>query len=105
MKRVLSMGPRICMRVREKRTRRPVFLGWFQPPHWIDTTYFDKAEMLDPSRSDLPLMMKAVAIGLYASPRVDDWADYIQYTWMRTELGNRLFEEPRPKPVQERLDL
>ena len=82
------MGPIIQMRVAEKRTRRPVFVGWFQPPHWIDTTYFDKEALLDPSQSDFPLMMKMVAEGYYAPPEVDISAgDYIQYTWRRIDRG------------------
>lgn len=80
-RRAVSMGPIVRMRVYEKKTRRPVFMGFFQPPHMVDATYFDKEEMLDPTRSDLPVMMKLVALGYFSPPEVGYDADYMHYTW------------------------
>ena len=81
--RLASMGSRIRMQVHEKRTRRPVFQGWLQPPHWVDATYIDKQALLDPSQSDFPLMQKAVALGMFHPPEIREESYGISYTWLR----------------------
>lgn len=90
VEQICRMGPIIKMQVHEKKTRTSVFQGFFISPVYVDSTYIDKRALMDPSQSDLPDMLHAVALGLFDPPEITlEHYGYL-YTWKRSAKGDAL---------------
>jgi hypothetical protein len=88
--RALQMGPVVKMRLYAVRNVRRVRTGWcsFQD---IEEEIFPFYQLEDEHESDMPLMRRLAALGLYEMTEKGDGMDeYVQWAWRRTPEGDAL---------------
>ncbi len=93
-RKIISTGDRLHIFMPEKKTKKMVRTGLFDPPIYIDTTYIDYALLEDPVHSDMPTMKRLVALGFiqYKGCEICHRGELggLEWTWTRTPLGRQV---------------
>jgi hypothetical protein len=101
-RKLLSMGDRLHIFMPDKKTKKMVRTGFFDPPIYIDTTYVDYEALNDPLQSDMPIMKHLEAMGLiaYKGSDLSYHGEHSgqEWSWTRTPFGKQVADHIAGKP-------